>query len=256
VTDDLRRTLIVTPYYKESRAKLERCIASVSAQTYRPDHLLVADGYPVDWIETAGVRHLRLDRAHGDFGNTPRALGMMIGIAERYDAIALLDADNWYESDHVERCWSAASGNCDYVVALRRFRRPDGSIMPIKDEPIDRHVDTSCFFFLEGSYTTLPLWGTMPREISPICDRIFYAALKARRMRQSVTDRVTVNFEVTVRGFFEKLNETPPPEAKAPPDFQAMQAWIDGLDDDALKRASDRAGVALRRSRRVGPSQT
>jgi hypothetical protein len=243
-----QRTLVVTPYHKETRAKLERCIASVAAQTHRAEHLLVADGHAVDWIDTADVRHLRLDRAHGDFGNTPRSLGMMIGIAEHYDAIALLDADNWYEPDHIEACWNAASTNCDYVVALRRFRRPDGSIMPIRDEPLEEHVDTSCFFFLEGSFAALPLWGTMPREVSPLCDRIFYGAIKARRLSRAVTRHITVNFEVTVRLFFELLNEIPPPEAKDSPDVQAIRAWIDSLDDAALQRASARAGVALARS--------
>ncbi len=245
---EAKRTLVVTPYYKEARATLERCIASVAAQSHPVDHLLVADGHAVDWIDTLGVRHLRLDRAHGDFGNTPRSLGLMIGIAEGYDALALLDADNWYEPDHVESCWRAGSIDCDYVVALRRFCRPDGSIMPLADEPVERHVDTSCFFFLEGSFAALPLWGTMPREVAPLCDRIFYEAIKARRLRQSITGHVTVNFEVTVRGFFEMLNEVPPPEAKDPPDFGAIQDWIDSLDDQALKRASDRAGIVFRRS--------
>jgi hypothetical protein len=248
VTIAARRTLIVTPYYKEPRAKLERCLASVTSQTHPADHMFVADGHPVDWIDAAGVRHLRLDRAHNDFGNTPRCVGMMIGIAEQYDAISLLDADNWYEADHVERCWEAASNDCDYVVAQRRFCRPDGSIMPLDDEPINQHVDTSCFFFLEGSFAALPLWGTMPREVSPLCDRIFYAAVQARRLRQAmVSGHATVNFEVTVRGFFEKLGEKPPPQAKDPPNFLAIQTWINELDDDALKRASSRAGVALQR---------
>jgi hypothetical protein len=173
---------------------------------------------------------------------------MMIGIAEQYDAIALLDADNWYEPDHIETCWNAASTGCDYVAALRRFCRPDGSIMSVRDEPLDEHVDTSCFFFLEGSFAALPLWGTMPREVSPLCDRIFYAAIKAQGLSRAVTRHVTVNFEVTVRVFFEMLNETPPPEAKAPPDIPAIQAWIDSLDDAALQRASLRAGVMLSRS--------
>lgn len=250
MTRGQQRTLVVTPYYKEPPAKLQRCIESVAAQTHPADHLMVADGHPVDWIDSAGVRHLRLDRAHADFGNTPRSLGMMIGIAEQYDAITLLDADNWYEPDHVECCWQAALADCDYVIALRRLRRPNGSIMPIEEEPIDHHVDTSCFFFLEGSFALLPLWGTMPREVSPLCDRVFYAAIKARKLRRVVTDHITVNFEVTVRGFFEMLKEVPPPEAKDPPDFRAMQAWIDGLDDRALQRASARAGVTLSRTQR------
>jgi hypothetical protein len=86
-----------------------------------------------------------------------------------------------------------------------------------------------------------------------LCDRIFYAALKARQLSRAVTRHVTVNFEVTVRIFFEVLKETPPPEAKDPPDVQAIQAWIDSLDDAALQRASARAGVALWRNHRRKP---
>lgn len=245
-------TLIVTPYFREPRALLERCIESVARQTEPADHILVADGHPQQWIDTLPVRHIALDRSHANFGNTPRAIGMLMGIAEGYGAIALLDADNWIEPDHVAACQEAASREpgCDYVITRRRFVRPDGSPMPIAEEPVDRFVDTSCFFFLDGSYATLPLWGTMPHAVSPICDRIFYAALKARGLHAAHTDRVTVNFHVTVRGFFEALGETPPPEAKDGPDFAGMQQWIDSLDDEQLMVASRRAGIPLGRSAR------
>ena len=95
------RVAVVTPYYKEPRGWIERCIASVAAQTHACDHFLVADGHAQDWIDGAGVRHLRLDRGHGDYGNTPRALGALLAVSEGYDAIAFLDADNWYAPEHV-----------------------------------------------------------------------------------------------------------------------------------------------------------
>src|ERR1700731_4980422 len=98
------RYAIITPYHEESRDQLERCIRSVSAQTVPTDHIIVADGRPQDWIDATGARHLRLDRAHGDYGNTPRGLGAMLAIAERYDGIGLLDADNWLEPEHVAAC--------------------------------------------------------------------------------------------------------------------------------------------------------
>ena len=40
------RYAFVTPYYKEARDCLERCVASVRRQTVRADHILVADGFP------------------------------------------------------------------------------------------------------------------------------------------------------------------------------------------------------------------
>ena len=63
------RFAIVTPYYQESRATLERCLASVKAQTVKCDHFLVADGFAEKWIDGTGARHIRLDRPHRDYGN-------------------------------------------------------------------------------------------------------------------------------------------------------------------------------------------
>ena len=97
-----RRYVFITPYYKETRAVLEQCIASVRSQSVRADHILIADGFPQDWIDQINVRHVRLDRAHADWGNTPRCIGALMAAAEGYDGIAFLDADCWLEQDHLE----------------------------------------------------------------------------------------------------------------------------------------------------------
>jgi hypothetical protein len=60
------RYCVVTPYFKEDRAMLQRCMDSVRRQTTKVDHMLVADGFPQDWISTEPVRHLILDRPHAD----------------------------------------------------------------------------------------------------------------------------------------------------------------------------------------------
>ena len=132
------RCIVVTPYYTEDRSTLERCIRSVRSQSVATEHLLVADGNAQDWIDHEGVRHLRLDRSHADHGNTPRGIGAVLAAAEGFGAIALLDADNWLDSNHLEVCLNAAASagsKCDFVIARRRFRRPDGSVLPGQDEP-------------------------------------------------------------------------------------------------------------------------
>ena len=78
------RWVIVTPYYKEERPLLSRCISSVSNQSVRTDHIVVADGHPQSWIDMEPVRHLKLDRSHGDYGNTPRGIGVLLAISEGY----------------------------------------------------------------------------------------------------------------------------------------------------------------------------
>ena len=93
--------------------------------------------------------------------------GCLLATSEQYDAVALLDADNG-SPDHIERCLEAArsvkGGYCDYVIARIRMVRPDGSIMNLPAEPVSRHVDTSCYVFLRGSFHMLPIWGLMPKE--------------------------------------------------------------------------------------------
>ena len=97
-----RRFAIVTPYYREERNVLERCIQSVRSQTLPADHFLVSDGHPQDWLDSANVRHIRLGKSHKDVGNTPRGVGALLAVSERYEGIGLLDADNWYDKNHIE----------------------------------------------------------------------------------------------------------------------------------------------------------
>lgn len=80
----------VTPYYRESREILERCLQSVARQTRPCAHYLVSDGDPQDWIDELPVRHLRLDENHADYGNTPRTAGGLLAarlrLVSEYDA--------------------------------------------------------------------------------------------------------------------------------------------------------------------------
>ena len=93
----MAKIFFVTPYYKEDFKLIKRCLESVKNQSISCDHILIADGFPQKWIDDTGVRHLILDRSHGDAGNTPRGLGALLAIAEEYDGIGFLDADNWLE---------------------------------------------------------------------------------------------------------------------------------------------------------------
>ena len=125
-----KRYCVVTPYFKGSIAS-ESLLDSVARQTVAVDHILVADGFPQPWLSSKPVRHVMLDRAHGDYGNVARGVGALLAVAEKYSGIAFLDADNWYDEDHIECCLAAArtSPDCVFVAAQRKFVRPDGSVM-------------------------------------------------------------------------------------------------------------------------------
>lgn len=243
------RYAFITPYYRESRNDLERCINSVKHQTVTADHILVADGFPQNWIDQAGIRHLRLDRAHGDYGNTPRGIGSLMAVAEGYDGIGLLDADCWLEPDHLEHCLTQAEKigpSCGYVIAARIFRRPDGSIINLAEELPSVHVDTNCFFFMPPSFDALPIWMLMPREVSAVCDRVFFLAIRARNLVSVLTAKKTVNYTYTFAPLYRSLGEIPPNPTKENPDHIAVTAWINALAPTRLELINQRIGADLR----------
>ena len=215
---------------------IERCIESVRAQDLAVTHFVIADGHPQDWIDGTGVRHLRLDRSHGDFGNTPRSVGGILAASEGFDAIGFCDADNWLAPDHASSCLRAADAapeDIDFVVATRQLCRDDRSVMPIltRDDRDGTHVDTNCFFLLPGAFHTLGQWGVMPKPLSCVGDRIYAGSLRAAGLRSVRNPRVTVNYLCTWAFIFEALGETPPAYAKSSIDLGATQAWWWSLDE-------------------------
>jgi cellulose synthase/poly-beta-1,6-N-acetylglucosamine synthase-like glycosyltransferase len=243
------RYAIVTPYYKEDRSLLRKCIDSVKGQSVKTDHILVADGHPQSWIDDEPVRHIRLDRAHGDYGNTPRGVGALIAIAEEYDGIGLLDADNWLDGEHVQACLSAASecpggaAQCDYVIARRRFRRIDDTVMPIVEET--EHVDTNCYFFLPGGFCVIPRWALMPRNIASACDRIFYQMLRRQPFRFASVSKQTVNYRCMWESLYLGLKEIPPEGAKPNIGMSDIDGWLRSLTPRQFEIANRLSGVSL-----------
>jgi hypothetical protein len=222
------RVAVVTPYHREPRPWLERCVASVRAQTRECTHVLVADGHPQAWLDDAGVRHLRLDRAHADYGNTPRSLGAQLAVSEGFDAVAFLDADNWYQPDHVALCSAVAEASgADFVAARRHWVREDGSRMPY-EAPEDRdggHVDTSCLFLTFGAFHALPRWMLMPKPMAMLGDRFFLASLREDGLRGALAPRRTVNYLCTWKAVFDEIGEPAPASAKPGLPVERLHRW-------------------------------
>jgi hypothetical protein len=219
---------------------------SVRTQTIPTTHLLVADGHPQDWIDSQAVRHLRLDRSHGDYGNTPRGVAAILAASEGFAPIMMLDADNWLEPQHVEVCLRAAGPETDFVVALSVLRRPDGSMLQIPSQPHEEHVDTSCFAFFPGSYHTLATWALMPQQMSPLGDRIFWSALRGRGLSGvAVENPATVNYHCLWEVVYRVLGEVPPPGAKPSIDPTLVHQWWQALTPREREVATRRVGVSL-----------
>ena len=222
--------VVITPYHRESLDVLLRCIDSVRAQYgAHVQHVLVSDGPDLQYQVFAGYRsitHLATDRRANDWGNAPRARGLSASLSA--DFVAFLDADNFYDPDHIAMCLKVAEQNpgCDYVVARERYMRRtnNGTLIPshAKHEPQDEHVDFSEFFLLPQCYDIalnvltnvgtgdakwwadtagVDLHETIKRfklcAPSYIGDRCLYHALKKAGMRGAFVNRDTLTYVVS-----------------------------------------------------------
>ncbi len=208
---------VVTPYYKESAEILRQCHDSVRRQTYACRHILVSDGHPQAFLDNSkDAIHIKLPQAHGDNGNTPRATGGILAERQGFDAVAYLDADNWYEPNHIESLVAAASASGFSLAACkRRFVDLQGAPLDVteKDEELGNHIDTSCWLILRPAYHLLRTW-LMPKEFSPICDRIFFYKVMHDRLRIALTNSRTVNFRTQYVLHYRAAGVTPPPGLK------------------------------------------
>jgi glycosyltransferase involved in cell wall biosynthesis len=240
---------IVTAYFKEEKYLLERCLRSVRQQSVAADHIVIADGAPQAWLDEAHVRHITLDRSHGDYGNTARGVGALLAVAEDYDAIGFLDADNWLELDHIAQCLAAAatvSGEpCDYVIAQRNHKRPDETTIAVDDEPIIEHVDTNCFFFLPGAYHMIQRFAMIPKQLSIIGDRLFYKQLQAQQLRAAIVPVKTVNYQCMWESIYRSVSETPPDGAKPGVDQRPIAEWLNALSPNQKRVVSRRTNLRL-----------
>jgi glycosyltransferase involved in cell wall biosynthesis len=142
----MERIFIVTPYFQEPIEWLRTCHESVLKQAVPCRHVLIADGNPQPEIDDWDVHHIKLPVNAGDAGNTPRAIGGLFAQGQKADALAYLDADNWYTEDHISEMVEAVrSSGADIATAawhviayrtgplecLRTIFRNEGSHPPL-----------------------------------------------------------------------------------------------------------------------------
>jgi hypothetical protein len=235
------KVAVVSAYYRETPLELQRCIDSVAGQTHRCTHYLVSDGHPQAYVDDLRVRHVRLGTSHADYGDTPRAIGSLLAIREGFDAIAYLDADNFFLRDHIKvmvEALDAAGGEFDLVTSRRFLLRPDGTRLPIPDESWQMHTDTNCYLILRGAFALTPIWALMPREFSAIGDRVFWRAIVARGCRIAHVPRESVGYRSLWKVHYERAGEAPPDGAKdVTPRIQEAARWwaaLPGHDQAAI----------------------
>ena len=221
------RVAVITPYYRESLDILRHCHESVRHQTHSCEHFMVADGFPSQDVAGWTVQHISLSQPHQDVGNTPRGIGALSAVNQGFDAIAFLDADNWYYPQHIEEMLRLhRKTGAAVCTASRTIHRLDGSLMfADRESDGDSHVDTSCFFVTRPAFAVLPLWATMPTQLGPIGDRFFWHAIKARKLACAQCEKPTVAFRTQYECHYASLGETPPAGARSKVDA-INRAWV------------------------------
>jgi glycosyltransferase involved in cell wall biosynthesis len=231
------RVAVVTPYYRETPETLAKCCASVGSQTYACTHVLVADGHPQAQIARSEALHIVLPCAHHDNGNTARMIGAMSAVNQGFHAIAFLDADNWYEPNHIARMVALhRRTQADVCTAARMIVREDGSPMFVDWESngVD-FADTSCLWLTGRALSLIPLWGMMPPQAGPIVDRVFWRAVVNQGLPRAHDPGPTVAFRTRYQYHYEQAGERPPEGAKSVEMVQDCADWFASSGDAAVR---------------------
>jgi glycosyltransferase involved in cell wall biosynthesis len=228
------RIAVITPYYKEADQILEQCHRSVLAQTIACDHFLIADGFPNPIVKGWRAKCFVLPDAHGHGGNWPRVLGSISAFNQGYEAVAFLDADNWYRPDHLERLADLHRRTGAVVcTAGRTMHRLDGSYMFDDDKNDGRkHVDTSCFFLTRPALPVIARWGLMPRELGGICDTIYLNSIRSFKLSHAHEPTPTLCFRTTYEADYHRLGEPLPAESKLLADTNKPFYWFKSLSPE------------------------
>jgi glycosyltransferase involved in cell wall biosynthesis len=210
------RVAVISAYYKEPHHVLRRCHESVLAQHDDVVHFMVADGFPLAEVDSwKDVIHIKLPN-HADYGDTPRGVGAACAAAQGFDAICFLDADNWYEPNHVEtmRIIVEETGG-QVVTATRNIFTAEGRMLGICKESngID-FSDTNCYFLTRAAFPACAAWLFKDARDSIVGDRLFWNAVQTAGYMRIHSIVPTVNYASTFAFHYEMFGEIPPDDSK------------------------------------------
>ena len=224
----LPRVAVITPYFKESLALLEQCHQSVLDQSEPCLHVLVADGHPRPRINHWAAEHVRLPHSHGDIGSTPRLIGCYHAIGLGVEAVAFLDADNWYGPDHIATLLEAMDREqAAFVSSSRTLCRLDGSVMgscPLTDP--ERFIDTNAMLFGQAAFPLLHQWVLMPPYGHLIGDRVMLHHVRQSGLRRHHLNVPSVFYRCAKAGLYRQMGEAIPEGVQPRPDYEAsFRQW-------------------------------
>lgn len=207
------RVAVVTPFHRCNPDHLARCHASVRAQTHPATHILVSDGAGPPPLSGFSGQTLLLGQNHADWGDTPRALGLLSAAAQGYDAVALLDDDNWFEPEHLATVVALArSSGAALCSARRNAHDASGAFLAACEDPPD-WADTSCTFLTRAAFGLASEWSLMPAEFHVVGDRWIWRQAQRRSLSIARSPRHTVAYRSRYAQDYRLTGRPPPPDA-------------------------------------------
>ncbi len=239
------KVAVVTPYYGTREDWLVRCHESVREQTYPCTHLLVADGAASEVANDFECLHLELTRNIGDYGDTPRALGSIYAAGLKFDAVAYLDADNWFEPWHIQSLVDLhARTGAAVCTSGRTLFGTDGTCLGV-DEEVDgeRFVDTSCLFLTREAFDVFPVWSSMSAQLHAIDDRVVWAEIIDRALSRAHTGMPSAAYRTAFAFHYERMGFPIPDDAKTGSDVKESMRLVAEDEQRHRQRARDVRGA-------------
>jgi Glycosyl transferase family 2 len=205
---------VVTPYFQEPIDWITQAHASVRSQTTEAWHIQVCDGSQPAQVPDFVGTHIILGRNYRDYGHTPRFIGCFNAITTHdADAIAFLDADNWFYPDHLRSLMAIATNTQLHAVAsARMLHRLDGTPM-MKCPTVDgaNYIDTSCMLILRPAFRHLIAWVLRGQEAAAETDQFLWRLLRDSGAPMAFVDRPTVAYRTRHQVHYALAREEGPP---------------------------------------------
>ena len=244
------KVAVVTPYYETPSDWLHQCHRSVRAQTHPCTHILIADGEPIETVDKFDALHLTSIGPNNDYGNTARAIGSIAAIRQGFDAICYLDADNWYQLDHVKRMVTLhRESRAAICTSARMLHHIDGTKLGLcLENDGDAFVDTNCMFLTKEAFPIISVWHTVDRRLDCMADRVVWFQAKQLGFTTAHSSEPTVCYRTNFQEHYEQFNVSPPEGTRNGYDYYPSRKLFEDLKTTALKEQDgDPAAVGIDR---------
>ena len=206
------RVAVVTPRFREPRQWFQQCLDSVRDQTYPCTHIVVNDGADRGPSNSEHVQVIDLPVSLGFIGDPARAIGSVSAVAQGFDAIAWLDADNWYSSNHIGSLVKLHRDTGAAVLTSHRYlhRLDGGPLGPCPETDGNSFADTSTMMITRAAFGVIPTWFLMEPKYHPIGDRMIWKRITDEGISHAHSGLMTLHYRSAWRFHYEHFGLEPP----------------------------------------------